>query len=67
MSLHSLCRTAFSLTLTIFAAGYLIRWATIAQSLVSPEVHSDGRVTLRLRAEKATEVEVSLDSIRFQW
>lgn len=32
-----------------------------AQNLVSPEVHSDGRVTLRLRAAKATEVDVSLD------
>ena len=32
----------------------------IAQSLLSPEVHSDGRVTLRLRAAKAAEVEVSL-------
>jgi enterochelin esterase family protein len=32
----------------------------IAQSLLSPEILSDGRVTLRLRAEKAAEVEVSL-------
>ncbi len=32
----------------------------IAQSLLSPEVHSDGRVTLRLRAANAAEVEVSL-------
>lgn len=33
----------------------------IAQPLVSPEVHSDGRVTLRLRAAMATEIDVSLD------
>jgi len=32
----------------------------IAQSLQSPEVHADGRVTLRLRAEKANEVLVSI-------
>ena len=55
----SLCRSVFSITLTIFAAGCLMSDA-IAQSLLSPEVHSDGRVTLRLRAEKAMEVEVSL-------
>lgn len=56
---HSLCRSVFSLTLTIVAVGCLMSDA-IAQSLLSPEVHSDGRVTLRLRAEKAMEVEVSL-------
>lgn len=32
-----------------------------AQPVKSPEVHSDGRVTLRLRAAKAHEVDVSLD------
>jgi enterochelin esterase-like enzyme len=57
---HSLCRFVFSITLTVVAAGCLMSDA-IAQSLVSPEVHSDGRVTLRLRAEKAMEIEVSLD------
>jgi len=41
------------------AAGCLMSDA-IAQSLLSPEVQSDGRVTLRLRAAKAAEVEVSL-------
>lgn len=60
MLLHSICRSVFSLTLTVVAAGCLMSDA-IAQSLVSPEVHSDGRVTLRLRAEKAMEIEVSLD------
>ena len=40
-------------------AGCLMSDA-IAQSLLSPDVHSDGRVTLRLRAAKAAEVEVSL-------
>ena len=33
--------------------------APAADSLVSPEVHSDGRVTLRLRAPKATAVTVA--------
>lgn len=56
---HSLCRSIFSITLTIVATGCLMSDA-IAQSLLSPEVHSDGRVTFRLRADKATEVEVAL-------
>lgn len=34
---------------------------SIAQSLVSPQVHSDGRVTFRLRAPRAESAEVSLD------
>ena len=59
---HPLCRSIFSITLTVVAAGCLMSDA-IAQSLVSPEVHADGRVTLRLRAEKAMEVEVSLDGM----
>lgn len=37
---------------------------SFAQNLVSPQVHSDGRVTFRLRAAKASVVEVSLQGKR---
>jgi enterochelin esterase-like enzyme len=36
---------------------------TFAQPLVSPEVHSDSRVTLRLRAPDAKEVRVRLETV----
>lgn len=44
----------------IIVAGFLTTDAC-AQPVKSPEVHSDGRVTLRLRAAKASDVDVSLD------
>lgn len=59
MLFHQLRRIVFFITSLLLATGCLMSDA-IAQSLLSPEVHSDGRVTLRLRAAKATEVEVSL-------
>ncbi len=52
-------RVMFSIAAILMATGCLMSDA-IAQSLLSPEVHSDGRVTLRLLAAKAAEVEVSL-------
>ena len=52
-------RFMFSLALLLLAMGSLMSDA-IAQGLRSPEVHTDGRVTLRLRAEKADEVDVSI-------
>ena len=59
MSFHSVHRYMLSVALLLLATGCLMSDA-IAQNLQSPEVHADGRVTLRLRAEKANEVEVSL-------
>jgi len=56
---HHLRRLVFPIAAILIATGCLMSDA-IAQSLLSPEVHSDGRVTLRLRAAKAAEVEVSL-------
>lgn len=58
MPANSICRFAFSLAFTLMTTGCLMSDA-IAQSLLSPEVHSDGRVTFRLRAEKATKAEIS--------
>ncbi len=52
-------RFMLSLAFLFLAMGSLMSDA-IAQSLQSPEVHTDGRVTLRLRAEKANEVLVSI-------
>ena len=53
------------LTNLLYSAVLVATWCLMsnanAQNLVSPEVHSDGRVTLRLRAAKAIEVDVSLD------
>lgn len=45
----------------VFLASCCLMSVASAQPLHSPEVHSDGRVTLRLRAAKALEVDVSLD------
>lgn len=59
MSFKSACRSIVSAVFLFIATGCLMSDA-IAQSLQSPEVHADGRVTLRLRAEKADEVLVSL-------
>ena len=59
MAFPQLRRIVLSVTTILMATGCLMSDA-IAQSLLSPEVHSDGRVTLRLRAAKAAEVEVSL-------
>lgn len=56
---HQLRRIVFSTATLLVATGCLMSDA-IAQSLLSPEVHADRRVTLRLRAAKAAEVEVSL-------
>ena len=59
MLFHQFRRIVFFIASLLIATGCLMSDA-IAQSLLSPEVHSDGRVTLRLRAAKAAEVEVSL-------
>jgi enterochelin esterase-like enzyme len=53
-------RTTLLYAAVLLASCSLMPDAT-AQNLVSPEVHTDGRVTLRLRATKANEVDVSLD------
>ena len=59
MLFHQLRRIVFPIASLLLTTGCLMSDA-IAQSLLSPEVHHDGRVTLRLRAEKAAAVEVSL-------
>ncbi len=59
MSSKSVQRSMLLVVFLLVATGCLMSDA-IAQSLQSPEVHADGRVTLRLRAEKANEVLVSL-------
>lgn len=59
MPFHQFRRSVLSVTTMLMATGCLMSDA-IAQSLLSPEIHRDGRVTLRLRAAKAAEVEVSL-------
>ncbi len=59
MSSKSVQRSMLLVVFLLGATGCLMSDA-IAQSLQSPEVHADGRVTLRLRAEKANEVLVSL-------
>ncbi len=53
-------RTVRYVVFSVIVAGCLATDAC-AQPVKSPEVHADGRVTLRLRAAKAAEVDVSLD------
>ena len=65
MLFHQLRRIVFFITSLLLATGCLMSDA-IAQSLLSPEVHSDGRVTLRLRAANAAEVQVSLAGKKLQ-
>ena len=60
MLFRQLGRSILSVTSILITAGCLMSDA-IAQNVLSPEVHKDGRVTLRLHAAKAVEVDVSLD------
>lgn len=47
----------------IILASFLIVLPAFAQPIISPEVHPDGRVTFRLRAPNAKEVQLHCESV----
>ncbi|MCA9013535.1 MAG: hypothetical protein KDB01_27480, partial [Planctomycetaceae bacterium] len=61
MSTRKIRDIMLSSRVALFIVAGCLATDVCAQPVKSPEVHADGRVTLRLRAAKASEVDVSLD------